>query len=177
LQDSFLLQIKMKKIHRLFATLLLASLCCLGCNSDCKDVSCVNGECSKGECLCTTGYEGLDCATALNAKFSGNYRASETCTGAAVRTYGVTVVPQAGASTVVAFTGLWGQAGKTANAVVTLSGTAFLIQRQAISGTSYDLEAPSGTITADGKTIDLAYNIYWSDSTLLTACTAVLERQ
>ena len=48
-----------------FSNYILACLCCmffLSCKNRCKDVSCLNGgTCSKGDCVCPTGYYGSHC--------------------------------------------------------------------------------------------------------------------
>ncbi len=53
------------------------------CNKDeCKDVVCQNGgtcNADTGDCLCASGYEGDQCETKVNAKFTGTWLATETC--------------------------------------------------------------------------------------------------
>ena len=60
------------------------------CNKDeCKDVTCLNGgTCSGGNCVCTTGYEGINCETAMRTKFIDSWTASDMeVGGAAIPTY------------------------------------------------------------------------------------------
>jgi len=65
----------MKKLIPIFLMLMLA----IACGKDdkeadpCENVSCEYGTCVDGSCLCDEGYEGENCAEALNAKFTGDW--------------------------------------------------------------------------------------------------------
>ena len=51
------------------------------CKPDtCKEVTCLNGGiCESGDCACTAGFEGANCATEQRQAFVGIYSATETC--------------------------------------------------------------------------------------------------
>lgn len=48
-----------------FLTIVLSlGLCLSGCGDPCKDVACLNGgSCVEGDCVCPTGYSGINCET------------------------------------------------------------------------------------------------------------------
>lgn len=148
-----------------------------GCVDPCKDVTCVNGECVEGDCVCDTGYEGVDCGTAKNAKFSGNYSLTETCSASgAAGPYSVAVSPKSGSTSEVTFVNLWEVPANIVTAVVATDGVTFSIARQTIT-TGFEIEATGGTITADGKTINLTYKIYATGATTVSdQCTATLGK-
>lgn len=46
----------------------------------CDQVTCLNGgTCIDGQCLCSAGFEGINCAIKWNEKFVGTYLASDAC--------------------------------------------------------------------------------------------------
>ncbi len=139
--------------------------------------ACVNGLCVDGDCICNVGYEGVDCATAYNAKFSGNYSLTETCSPSGVAgPYAVVVGPKSGTVVEATFVGLWESSGPAVTAVIGSSGLSFTIARQVIIA-GYDLESSYGVITPNGATINLTYRIYATGgSSILDACTATLAR-
>jgi hypothetical protein len=157
------------------AMVLAGSMFFAGCTDPCKDVTCVNGECVEGDCVCDAGYEGLDCSTALNAKFSGSYSLTETCSTSGAASYAVTVAPKSGSQTDASFTGLWEEPQAIVTAKVTASGTGFTIEKQALGTSGFDIEATSGSITADGATITISYTIY-SGATVVETCTGSLTK-
>lgn len=47
------------------------------CSDPCDDVDCgTNGTCDDGTCLCSDGYEGMNCETETRAKYLGTYTGS-----------------------------------------------------------------------------------------------------
>ncbi len=159
-----------------FGALVLAgSMFMTGCSDPCKDVTCVNGECVEGDCVCDAGYEGVDCGTALNAKFSGSYSLTETCSTSGSATYAITVAPKSGSQTDVSLTGLWEEPQAIVTAVVGSNGTSFTIEKQALGTSGFDISATSGSITADGATITISYTIY-SGSTVVETCTGSMAK-
>jgi hypothetical protein len=159
-----------------FGVLLTASMFVAGCKDACKDVTCVNGECVEGECICDVGYEGLDCSTALNAKFSGSFSMTETCTTSGSATYAVTVAPKSGTQDEVSFTGLWEEPQAIVTGHVEANGTSYHIEKQALGSSGFDIEAETGgSISADGTTITIAYTIY-SGNTAVETCTGSLTK-
>jgi hypothetical protein len=166
----------MKNIHRLFATLLFASMFVIGCKDECKDVDCGNGNCVDGACVCDAGYLGADCATVANLKYNGTYASAEICDLNGNRNFPVTVAPKSGSVTEVIFTGLWESPTKAVTAKVGADGGTFQIVKQRIGDTQFSLQTQSGTINTDGKSITLAYKIYFEDSIFQENCTATLTR-
>jgi hypothetical protein len=148
-----------------------------GCTDPCKDVTCVNGECVEGDCVCDAGYEGVDCGTALNAKFAGTYANTETCNPSGpAGPYSITVSPKSGSQTDVTFVGLWEVAANIVTAKVATDGVTFSITRQALSS-SFDIEVTTGTISADGKTINVTYKVYATGASVTSdVCTATLVK-
>lgn len=146
-----------------------------GCTDPCKDVTCVQGECVEGDCVCDAGYEGTDCGTALNAKFVGTYALNESCIpSGAAGPYTVTVAAKSGSATEITFVGLWEVPSNIVSGKVGDSGVTFTIAKQTITG-SFSIEATNGTITADGKTMNVTYTI--SDSSgSVDVCTATLTK-
>ncbi|HAP68699.1 MAG TPA: hypothetical protein DCR04_03070 [Flavobacteriales bacterium] len=64
--------------------LALTTLIALGlasCSPDaCEKVTCLNdGICESGECACTSGFEGPNCATEQRQAFVGTYSVTESC--------------------------------------------------------------------------------------------------
>lgn len=61
-----------------FAALGVFSL--QSCDPDpCKDVTCGNGVCLEGTCLCEDGYDGTDCNILIRSVFTGTYIVAEDC--------------------------------------------------------------------------------------------------
>jgi PKD repeat protein len=136
--------------------------------------ACVNGLCVDGDCICNAGYEGADCSTAFNAKFSGIYTLSETCTSGA-DSYSVTASPSSTDPSKATFSGLYREnVGVTAQ--IGTTGLSFTIARQPIF-TGYEIEGTIGTINASGNTINISYRI-WSNATntVVDNCTATLAK-
>jgi hypothetical protein len=152
-----------------------------GCTDPCKDVNCNNGECVEGACVCDAGYEGVDCGTKVNAKFSGTYSLTENCPTLTPPTasYNVIVSPSSNNASEANFAGLFEEPASTVKAVIKSDGVSFTIASQNIGSTSYGRIESSGTptISADGKTINLTY-IFTNNSTSATStCTATMIRQ
>jgi hypothetical protein len=157
-------------------TLILASMFVAGCKDACKDVACVNGECTDGDCICAAGYTGADCATALNLKFNGSYNATEDCSISGASTFAVAVAPKSGAAGQVVFTRLYNSPNDDVTAVVGSDGLTFSIAKQDLGTSGFDLESTSGTISSDGKSITLAYKVYIDDTALIQNCTVSMTR-
>lgn len=158
-------------------TLLIAgSIFVAGCTDDpCKDITCVNGECVDGDCVCPTGYEGTDCGTKVNAKFSGAYSHTETCTVSGSASYAITVAPKTNTTDEVNITGLWEEPQAIVTAQVDADGMGFTISRQALGTTGNEISSSNGTITSDGKTITLSYTIY-NGSVTVETCTGSMTK-
>jgi hypothetical protein len=143
-----------------FATLLLAgSLFLTRCSDTCEDVACVTGECVEGDCICDAGYEGTDCGTAINAKFSGTYINNEGCSLSTPIFYTVTIAPKSGNPAEASITGLWEVAQASVTAKIAASGTSFTIENQPLGTSGFIVSSGNGSISADGNSITLAYTI------------------
>ncbi|MFM1875844.1 MAG: hypothetical protein RL266_1581 [Bacteroidota bacterium] len=66
--------------HLAFA-ILMGTLLISACNQKdaCEDVNCNNGVCVSGDCLCDSGYEGLNCEIEQRSAFVADYNVSESC--------------------------------------------------------------------------------------------------
>ena len=149
-----------------------------GSSDPCKDITCANGDCVEGVCVCDAGYEGLSCETAFNAAYTGTYSLTESCTASgAAGPYSVTVAPKSSSTFDVTFVGLWEVPSNIVTAKVsTTASTSFSIERQTIT-TGFEIEATGGSISADGKTINLTYKIYATGATTVSdQCTATLTK-
>ena len=62
-----------------FATFSAIIYVTSSCNRDkCKTIVCANGGvCNGGNCICPTGYEGVNCETVSITKFTGNWQVDE----------------------------------------------------------------------------------------------------
>jgi hypothetical protein len=163
----------------LLAALLLSTLAFAGCKDECKDVNCgANGACVEGNCVCDAGYLGTNCETALNSKFGGVYNSDPlTCSASGTFPHDdVTFAPKAGSPTDVIVSGLYYQGAASVTAVVGANGQSFSIAKQSLGSSAYEIKSTSGSITADGKTITLAYEVYQMDTVLLESCTATFTR-
>lgn len=66
-------------LKQLLSFLLICSALA-SCKPDpCEDVDCNNGTCDSGNCICETGYEGLNCEIQQRLAFIGDYNVSESC--------------------------------------------------------------------------------------------------
>lgn len=135
------------------------SLVALSCSDACKDEDCVNGHCIDHRCICDLGYEGNDCSIPFNAKFSGSYSFSETCSASGSTSYVVIMAPKSGTIDEANITGLWEDPQATVIASVDSSGTRFNIARQALGTTGNDIESANGYISLDGSSVTLAYTV------------------
>lgn len=59
--------------------LLVSILSSCNTKDACEDVNCNNGTCDSGNCVCETGFEGLNCEIEQRLAFIGNYNVSESC--------------------------------------------------------------------------------------------------
>ena len=161
---------------QLLSTLLLATLTLTGCKDECKDVTCVQGACVDGNCVCDAGYEGSDCSQGINAKLSGEYTVNETCTLNGQRAYTIEMAPKTGTTNQFILSGLYnlGSIYKL-TAVMGSDGASFTIARQE-HGSGFEIESSNGTLTSDGKTLTLTYTAYLTGSSTSETCTATLTR-
>lgn len=160
----------------IFGALVLgAGLFFAGCTDPCKDVVCNNGECVEGDCVCDAGYEGIDCATAFNAKFSGTYNLSETCDTTGSDAYTVTIVPSSAAPAQATITGLYREQVGVVAAIGT-DGVSFEIASTDI-GPGTIVSDGACTSNSDGSSITVHYKFTNETSGSFESCTTTLTRQ
>lgn len=145
-----------------FAMVLFA-----GCDDPCKDVTCLNGgTCLEGTCECPTGYEGVDCGTALNAKFDGTFNSSSTtCDSVTLSPFAVKLTPDATDPAAFTLGGLYeNSVGNTVECEVSTSNSLqFTIPTQNFEddfwGPGFTMTG-SGNISEDGNTVNVEYTLY-----------------
>ena len=164
----------MKKVKILISTLALGTvLFFASCTKDeCKDVTCDNGGvCTAGVCDCTTGYEGTNCETKMNAKFVASYNGADVCASGSY-TYTATI---AASSTNIA-SGLiinnFGGFGSSFTAIATVDGNNITIPSQTVNGLAI---SGSGTINSAGTTLQLTYSA--DDGVDTDNCTSTWTKQ
>jgi hypothetical protein len=147
----------------LTALAIAVSMLLSGCfpPNPCDEVLCIHGDCVDGECVCEAGYEGLDCGTAVNAKFSGDFAMTESCSlVSSLAYYTVTVTPKSGSPNEFTMTGFWEVPQAIVTAKVIHGGTSFIIENQPLGNTMFNIaSATPGSISADGKTIVVTFAI------------------
>ncbi|MFM2376146.1 MAG: hypothetical protein RLZZ165_1243 [Bacteroidota bacterium] len=168
-----------KRITAHLPALAVGLMCVLlaGCNDPCKDIRCVNGTCSDGECDCASGYSGTNCGNPVNARFSGVFVSTENCLiQGDVNPYNVTLEPSTDNPLEFTILGLWQASRNRIIASIDGNETSFTIDRQAIMA-GYEAEAAVGTISSDGKTVNLNYQIYRTGQTTVEdRCTAMMQK-
>lgn len=157
-----------------FAMVLFA-----GCDDPCKDVSCLNGgTCLEGTCECPTGYEGTDCGTEANAKFTGTLNMlSSACDTVDNTSYSIKLTPSATDPVEFTIGGIYDNSlGNTIEAEVsTTNSNEFTIAEQSfeddILGAGFTIQG-SGSI--NGTEVTIRYSIFdVTNSAAWEACTDV----
>lgn len=153
------------------------------CNKDkCKTIVCANGGvCSNGNCICPTGYEGVNCGTLSITKFTGNWQVREKSGITQSSQYGTVISPDPNPSKVnyVQITNFWNYFTTTIEAYV-VEDTIFIpnqnVQGHVIVGTGFIEPLATygqfGTINLYYKVVDTItndvydYGFYSTDGTL-----------
>ena len=157
-----------------FAMVLFA-----GCDDPCKDVTCLNGgTCLEGTCECPTGYEGTDCGTEINAKFTGTLNMlSSACDTVDNNTYSIKLTPSTTDPAEFTIGGIYQNSlGNTIEAQVsTTNSNEFTIAEQAFEddtfGAGFTIQG-SGSIS--GSDVTISYSIYdVTEQEAWEACTDV----
>lgn len=197
---------KIPQFALLFLFGLLSMAILPGCKDECKKVDCVNGACVEGNCLCNAGwtgthcdqvdkcyqrtcingycadgscvcdalYEDNTCSSPVNQKFIGNWAVNETCTLSGSNGYSVIVAGVVGSLDHFRIANIWAQG--TVNAIVGSDYHTFTVAKQAV-GAGYQIGSTSATISTDGRTIAIAYNVYDANTNaLIESCTATWEK-
>jgi hypothetical protein len=141
------------------------------CTDECKDVTCLNGgvcDEATGDCICATGYEGVDCATLMNAKFIGSYNVTDGCTNTP---YSLIVSAESEANK-ISFSNL-GNFSTPAVIKATVDGTTITITNYIDS--SQRKFNGTGSINTSSGTISLTYTVLYSDNTTETCTTSMVK--
>lgn len=168
---------KTPKLGFLFAVLLI-TLSVAGCKDECKDINCgTNGECVDGSCVCDAGYLGTDCSSAFNANLVGDYTLTEACDLSGNWNYTVTVAKVAGSATQATIEGFYQENNDLVTATIAANGASLTIPKQDLGTSGFQLEATAtaGSITNNGKTINVRYTVT-QGNVLVESCTATLTR-
>ncbi len=163
------------KIGWIATFVILVSMVFASCADECKDVVCVQGECAEGDCVCNTGYEGLDCSVPFNAKFSGTYTLIESCTTTGNDTYDVVVTPDSTNPSRAKLTNLYREPDQLI-LLIGNDGVSFTIDSTSVSGGKL-VSAGACTSNEAGTTINLSYKFVSSSSSPTETCNATLTRQ
>lgn len=135
----------------------------------CTGINCGgHGNCYYGSCACTSGYEGVSCQTLVTAKFTGGYSTSQTCSGSNT-TYNTGV----SATNIPANSEIILQPIMGVSLYATAAGRSITIHGQTISSNDY---SGSGTLSEDGKQIDLTITKDPFGSTPPSSCQLTLTR-
>ena len=124
------------------------------CDDDpCKDVICQNnGTCVSGTCNCADGYEGTNCETKTQDRYTGSYSAIDVCTSGNYN-YNATVSASSTDVTKVLMTN-FGGFGSSVVVNATVSGSSFTIPSQVFGAVTI---SGSGTLSSDNLTINVSY--------------------
>ncbi len=156
------------RILQILGVAAVATIGMVSCTTDaCKDVDCgLYGTCVEGDCVCDTGYEGVNCDTEERADFIGTYNVTEACTSGNY-TYAITVTTSATGVTSVIITN-FGDYGVNVNA--TVNGDNLTIASQTVGGGTF-----SGTGQISGNILTITYNVTAGTST--DDCTMTCTKQ
>jgi len=168
-------QLKPKKqmktnLFQILGVVAIGVLSFNSCTTDaCKDVVCGQyGECVDGDCVCDTGYEGVNCATEERAKFIAAYSVSESCTSGNY-SYNITSATSAtNVSTIVISN--FGDYGVSVTATVAGSSLTIANQSVTISGAAASFSG-SGQLSGNILTITYTIAVGTDSDTCTMTCT------
>jgi hypothetical protein len=143
------------KFFQLLSVVAIATVSFNSCTTDaCKDVDCgLYGECVDGDCVCDSGYEGVNCETLTRAEFLGTFNVAETCS-ASDDTYAV-VIAAGSTATAVTITNLY-DAGLVVNGTVNVDGGITIASQSFGTGTISGSVTRTGGVTTINFTITVA---------------------
>lgn len=166
----------MKKV--ILALFTVATFAFTSCKDECKDVTCQNGgTCTEGVCDCPEGYSGSECETKANAKFVGSWKYNESCDGASVTDFAVSISEASGSASKIAISGFGGFGCSGSNIIVeaTISGSDITItNNQIFCGASLVINSGTGTLNASGNSITVTYNYTFDGAT--STCTGTYTK-
>jgi len=165
----------MKKVKSLLAIASLAfgMFVMNACSDPCKDVTCQNGGvCDEGTCICATGYEGTDCATAMNAKFIGSYNVAETCGSGYSGNYSNTITAGSAANKIT----LSNLGNFTTPALITVDVAGTEVSSTNVLDATGRKFTVNGSINSASTTLSLTYTVVFTDATT-DNCTCTFVKQ
>lgn len=158
----------MKKPFLFLSAAAIALLLSFTACDPCEDVNCQNGgTCNEGECLCISGYEGVDCETQTSLKYLGTHSATSECgTGPQAFTCTVTQDPAAVDGIIFDnFSDLWSSGQVTADPIkATVDGITLTVAEQVVD---------NATITATGiyNGTDFVMTVTFTEAGTSLTCT------
>jgi hypothetical protein len=162
------------KFFQLLSVVAIATISFNSCTTDaCKDVDCgADGTCVDGDCVCDTGYEGVNCDTEMREKFAGSYLANEAACG--VTDFASSIGNSSTGVTKIAITGFGGFAcsGSSIVVIATVSGSDVTVDpNQSFCAGEVVINSGTGSINASGTVVTITYNATVGGST--STCTTV----
>lgn len=156
------------KFLQILGVAAIAAFSFSSCETDaCKDVDCGEyGTCVDGDCVCDTGYEGVNCDTQERTKFVAGYSVSESCTSGNY-TYSVTVTTSTTGVDKIIVTN-FGDYG--IDVVGTVDGSSVTFANQTLSGLTL-----SGSGQLSGNILTITYTI--SQGSATDSCTMTCTKQ
>ncbi len=147
------------KFFQFLSVVAIATVSFNSCTTDaCKDVDCgLYGECVDGDCVCDTGYEGVNCDTEEREKFLGNFLANET----GVVDYASVVSTSSTGVNKIAISGFGGYAcgGSDIVVICTVNGMDLTVDSdQSFCSGQVVIDSGSGSINAAGNVITITYS-------------------
>jgi hypothetical protein len=159
------------KFFQILGVVAVSIISFSACETDaCKDVNCGdNGTCVDGDCVCDSGYEGVNCQTEERAKFIGSYSVTEACTSGNY-SYSMTIATSAtGVDKVIAQN--FGGYPTPIDLVGTVDGSSISFGTQSVGGGSFT--ANNGQIS--GSILTLSYTVTAGSSN--DSCTITATKQ
>jgi hypothetical protein len=163
------------KFFQLLSVVAIATVSFNSCTTDaCKDVDCgLYGECVDGDCVCDTGYEGVNCDTEMREKFAGNYLASEAACD--VTDFASSIGNSSTGVNKIAITGFGGYecSGSPIVVIATVNGMDVTVDpNQSFCSGLIVISSGSGSINASGNVVSITYTSTVDGGTA-TTCTTV----
>jgi len=136
------------KFFQLLSVVAIATVSFNSCTTDaCKDVDCgLYGECVDGDCVCDTGYEGVNCDTPWSAYFLGTYAGLDTC-GFQYES----IISGGASATTLSISNIFGLAASGTATVISNTAGTIQIPSQTVNGY---VVSGSGALVGDVITID-----------------------
>ena len=165
-------------------TLLIFLICSVflqNCKDPCKDVTCVNGNCLDGTCLCSEGYEGTNCDVETRAKYYGEWSGVPDCDNETLPIQEITVTVSEGGSgiyDVVFDLNLQGLPTQLPPQTTTLYGNAFEIPSVSIQVFNFEIVYSAIGYFKSDQEMKLKFSVFADNEFLpLTLnCDAVLTK-